>query len=399
MQQPDCNNVSKRRGTDIHAFHARMNDYVCRRIQVVYDRYGFEPLHSPIIEAFDDMDDSVYPSIHIPYKCYHFDGYDLDEMDANAYTSDFVQSDARILGANSRIADAEMVMIAHDCLDEIGFTDFTISLNHSKIIEDIGKKSGVTSNSSFSKIQHIVDCVSDLIQTNTREKLEKSKISECVIQTVCNLLEQSIDDPFEVLDNIREYIGDSEGIDELEEILSFLPSNIIKKVKFDFALASGSKYYSGLMLKATIKHTKKGTILKGGQFNNADGYNIPDDQAIYSVGMSIFLDRIIDAIKELRLDSTLPIASHKIFILDNPKYQYELVALASLLRTEFDVSILYGIKNYEKAYQYAKHYDYGAIIELVDDNKLIVALSDNMQEHSRLTNFLDKSRYSEYVMV
>lgn len=335
----------------------------------------------------------MYPDIKKPYKRYQLQESFRDDDVDKGHFREFIQCDGDIVGASSLLADAEITMIAYDGLSEIGFSDFTIRLNHRKIIHGIAEKSGINSQEGFLQIQRAID-FADKVSKNgvegIKKDLEKRKITDAVITTICDLISQITDNPLETLDNIRDYLSDSsiaiEGINELKEILSYIPENIRKTIKIDFTLARGADYYTGFILEAVINNINLGAVLGGGRFDNL--VEAFCDEKFPAVGMAFGLERIITAMNELDLTKQLHISLNKVFIVDNSNFQNAIVECASKLRNGFDVSILYGIENYNDALIYARHCNYGAIIEFKDNNRLRVTMNSKTPYALKLNNAL-----------
>lgn len=193
--------------SDVKGFDARVKDYVLGKIKEVYENYGFEPLYTPIIENAEVFNGhhgegekllfklkdkqgmelvlkydstvplarviSMYPEIQKPYKRYQLQESFRDDDVDKGHFREFVQCDGDVVGATTLLADAEIIMIAYDGLNKIGFSDFTIRINHRKIIQGIAEKAGIYSDSGFIKIQRAIDM---LIKSLKMEWLELSKI-------------------------------------------------------------------------------------------------------------------------------------------------------------------------------------------------------------------------------
>lgn len=413
--------------SDVVGFDARVKDYVLEKIKMVYERYGFEPLYTPILENAEVFNGhhgegekllfklkdkngtdlvlkydstvplarvvSMYPEIPKPYKRYQLQESFRDDDVDKGHFREFIQCDGDIVGADTLVADAEIAMIAHEGLSEIGFSNFTIRLNHRKIIHGIAEKSGICSEEGFLQIQRAIDFADKVIKNGVegiKKDLERRKIADTVINTICDLVQKVTDNPFETLDNIQDYLSDSnvalEGVKELREILSYIPENVRKTIRIDFTLARGADYYTGFILEAVINNIELGAVLGGGRFDNL--VEAFCNEKIPAVGMAFGLERIITAMEELELTKQLQISPQKVLIVDNSNFQNEIVECASKLRTSFDVSILYGIENHDDAKIYARHCNYGAIIEFKSKNKLKVTMNANAPYALRLNNAL-----------
>lgn len=423
--------------SDVIGFDARIKDYVLNKVKRVYEKYGFEPLYTPIIENAEVFNGhhgegeqllfklkdkhgkelvlkydstvplarvvSMHPDIPKPYKRYQLqESFRDDEVDKGHFR-EFIQCDGDIVGAATLMSDAEIVMIAYDGLNEIGFSDFTIRLNHRKIIHGIAEKSGVCSQEGILQIQRAIDYADKVMRVGVegiRKDLKRRKITDAVIDTICDLVQKVTDDPITTLDNIQEYLAESpvalEGIEEIREILSYIPENVKNAVKIDFTLARGADYYTGFIIEAIINNIKLGAVLGGGRFDNL--VEAFCDEKIPAVGMAFGLERIITAMNELGLTKQLQISPQKVLIMDNAQFRHEIIECACSLRSSFDVSILYGVEDYKEAHEYALHCNYGAVIEFKDKHELSITVNEKTPYLMRLEDALKVYGY-DYVEI
>ena len=413
--------------SDVKGFDARVKDYVLGKIKEVYENYGFEPLYTPIIENAEVFNGhhgegekllfklkdkqgmdlvlkydstvplarviSMYPEIQKPYKRYQLQESFRDDDVDKGHFREFVQCDGDVVGANTLLADAEIIMIAYDGLDKIGFSDFTIRINHRKIIQGIAEKAGIYSDSGFIKIQRAIDYADKIIKNGVagiKQDLEKRNVSDTVINVICDLVNIVTEDPFETLDKIQGYLADSnsalEGIQELREILTYIPSKVLSKVKIDFTLARGADYYTGFIIESIINNIELGAVLGGGRFDNL--VEAFCDEKVPAVGMAFGLERIITAMKELELTDKLEIYPKKVIILDNSELQYDIIKCSSILREKFDVSILYGVYEDKLLYQNETTYKGGVVIQFINTNKVIVKTRNNTHYVMDVKNML-----------
>lgn len=413
--------------SDVKGFDARVKDYVLGKIKEVYENYGFEPLYTPIIENAEVFNGhhgegekllfklkdkqgmelvlkydstvplarviSMYPEIQKPYKRYQLQESFRDDDVDKGHFREFVQCDGDVVGATTLLADAEIIMIAYDGLDKIGFSDFTIRINHRKIIQGIAEKAGIYSDSGFIKIQRAIDYADKIIKNGVagiKQDLEKRNVSDTVINVICDLVNIVTEDPFETLDKIQGYLADSnsalEGIQELREILTYISSNVLSKVKIDFTLARGADYYTGFIIESIINNIELGAVLGGGRFDNL--VEAFCDEKVPAVGMAFGLERIITAMKELELTDKLEIYHKKVIILDNSELQHDIIKCSSILREKFDVSILYGVYEDKLLYQNETTYEGGVVIQFINTNKVIVKTRNNTHYVMDVKNML-----------
>jgi histidyl-tRNA synthetase len=104
----------------------------------------------------------------------------------------------------------------------------------------------------------------------------------------------------EKLAAIQSLLGHTEtgkqGIKELETV--HLQSQL-SNLQFDFTLARGLNYYTGVIFEVKAKNVQMGSIGGGGRYDDLTGlFGVPN---IPGVGISFGVDRIYDVLEELNL--------------------------------------------------------------------------------------------------
>ncbi len=102
-------------------------------------------------------------------------------------------------------------------------------------------------------------------------------------------------------------------IDEMEMLFTFLDAmGSLDNIQFDFSLARGLDYYTGLIYEAVLTGSDRGSIAGGGRYDGLvgmfSGKNIP------AVGVSIGIERIF-AILERKAEEQKQIRATKTNIL------------------------------------------------------------------------------------
>jgi histidyl-tRNA synthetase len=88
--------------------------------------------------------------------------YRDDDVDKGHFR-EFIQCDADVVGAKDLSSDAEVVLMAHDGLEKFGFDDYTIRINHRKIIESLAEKAGIHGKDGFLEVQRAIDDADKII--------------------------------------------------------------------------------------------------------------------------------------------------------------------------------------------------------------------------------------------
>lgn len=243
---------------------------------------------------------------------------------------EFYQCDFDIAGQyDSMVPDAEILRVTVEVLDALEIKDFSIKLNHRKILDGIFEICGVPED----KIRTISSAV---------DKLDKSPWAEVKKEMV----EEKQLDPA-VADKIGEYVvlnGDetlltrlqadetlcgnkraSQGMAEMATLFSYLKvMRVLPRIKFDLSLARGLDYYTGLIYEAvtplssgkvpqTGERKKKnadadadrsdddsvgvGSIAAGGRYDNLVGMFTGKSTGVPCVGISIGVERVFSLLK------------------------------------------------------------------------------------------------------
>jgi histidyl-tRNA synthetase len=179
---------SPRGFADRSAADIRATEQMVARIRRVYERYGFEPVETPLVEyteslgkflpdldrpnegvfSFrDEGDDDTSPWLSLrydltaplaryvaanyerlskPYRSYRFGWVFRNEKPGPGRFRQFMQFDADTVGSASPAADAEMCMMAADTLEALGIPrgQYVIKVNSRKVLDGALQGIGVT---------------------------------------------------------------------------------------------------------------------------------------------------------------------------------------------------------------------------------------------------------------
>jgi histidyl-tRNA synthetase len=178
---------SPRGFADRSAADIRATEQMVARIRRVYERYGFEPVETPLVEyteslgkflpdldrpnegvfSFrDEGDDDTSPWLSLrydltaplaryvaanyerlskPYRSYRFGWVFRNEKPGPGRFRQFMQFDADTVGSASPAADAEMCMMAADTLEELGIPrgQYVIKVNSRKVLDGVMEAIGL----------------------------------------------------------------------------------------------------------------------------------------------------------------------------------------------------------------------------------------------------------------
>ena len=301
------------------------------KIQKTYERFGFLPLDTPVIESADvllakaggetekqiyrfnkgDSDLALrfdltvplakyvteyYPNLTFPFRRYQIGKVYRGEKAQRGRYREFYQCDIDIIGEEelSLINDAEIPSIIYNTFKELGFDDFTISINNRKILNGLFEAVGL--NDKSVDILRIIDKIDKIGKENVVKEIKDLGVEEDKIDTIINFISitGNVEETIKSLKNLN---IDNElfnlGINELESVASNIklfgvPS---ENYKIDLTIARGLDYYTGTVYETFLnKYRQLGSVCSGGRYDNLSSYYT--DKKMPGVGVSIGLTRL-----------------------------------------------------------------------------------------------------------
>lgn len=341
----------------------RKREYVIGVIKQVYERYGFEPLETPAVENIETLmgkygeegnqlifkilkrgehektgeaDLALRYDLTVPlarvvaqyqnelpkfFKRYQIQPVWRADRPARGRFREFYQCDVDVLGSRSMVVEAELIAAASDALVALGFNDFTILLNHRKVLEKIMKVQGIDP-SQFSDAVTALDKLDKIPPQRVRDELEAQGIFFSGWEELLSLLhydlnalraEHASDDNetwnTDMLDRLLMAMGGSEeahanqGLNELRHILKYAAESSAKsRLRLAPNLARGLSYYTGTIMEIRVPDLA-GSLGGGGRYDNLVGMFLGKD--VPACGFSLGLERIIVVMSERGMFPTI----------------------------------------------------------------------------------------------
>ena len=338
----------------------RRREYVMRRIREVYERYGFEPLETPAVENIETLtgkygeegnqlifkilkrgehektgeaDLALRYDLTVPlarvvaeygerlpkfFKRYQMQPVWRADRPARGRFREFYQCDVDWTGTRSMIVEAELCAAACDALKELGFTNFTIRLNHRQVLAGVLDRAGVAAEKHADALTALDKLDRVGAEGVAKELLARGVSGEAGVMLLRFFegvagLEQATDavdvgsaeaqrEGFNtaVLGRLVEFVGDNEqgarGVDELRQILQFAEaSGVGSRIRVDPSLARGLSYYTGAIMEINVP-ALAGSLGGGGRYDDLVG--MFSKQSIPACGFSLGLERIIVVMTE-----------------------------------------------------------------------------------------------------
>jgi histidyl-tRNA synthetase len=340
----------------------RRREYVIGIIKEVYERYGFEPLETPAVENIETLlgkygeegnqlifkilkrgvhegtgeaDLALRYDLTVPlarvvaeyrdklpkfFKRYQIQPVWRADRPARGRFREFYQCDVDVLGSRSMVVEAELCAAVHDVLTKLGFTDFTIRLNHRQALTGMLEAAGVPVDRHADALIAL-DKLDKIGRAGVGLEMKERGIAEeaggalldffdgiaeleqaAHIAAATNEGAQSEAEMLSaaLLGRMVEFVGDHEtgarGVDELRQIIRFAAATGLgTKIRIDPSLARGLSYYTGTIMEINVPDLA-GSLGGGGRYDNLVGMFLGQD--VPACGFSLGLERIIVVMTE-----------------------------------------------------------------------------------------------------
>lgn len=310
------------------------------KIRKSYERFGFLPLDTPIIEMADvllakaggETEKQIYRfnkgendlalrfdltvplakyvceynnDISFPFKRYQIGKVYRGERPQKGRYREFYQCDIDIIGDGtlSIVNDAEIPSVIYTTIKEFGFDNFTIRMNNRKILNGLFAELELEKDSV--EIMRIIDKLEKIGIDNVVKCLQDLNIEKTKIDKILDFIqiEGTTDEKLEKLSKLN-FTNELflEGLNELKEVVKYVRLFGVPDANFkvDLTIARGLDYYTGTVYETFLNDYRElGSICSGGRYDNlAEFYT---DKKMPGVGVSIGLTRLFSKLSELNI--------------------------------------------------------------------------------------------------
>ncbi len=288
--------------------------------------------------------------ITFPFKRYQVQPVWRADRPQKGRYREFYQCDADIIGSNSEWPEVELSLLVHDVFQALALEDYVLKINHREILFGLANWLGL-------KGQEIPFCatVDKLDKIGTEKVVEEIRALGPDAAKLNAFQELLATNGPESLEKIESIIADNIGTAFVKNYFQTLAQfeNRLLKVEFDWTLARGLSYYTGLIFEAKPTSVQMGSILGGGRYDNLTGmFGLPN---VSGVGISFGIDRIFDVLEELQLFPREFGSSRKVLIthLDKASFLHAAAVLDNLRAQGINADLYPDIVKMKKQISYA----------------------------------------------
>jgi histidyl-tRNA synthetase len=242
-------------------------------------------------------------SLALPFKRYQMQPVWRADRPQKGRYREFYQCDADVVGTDSLLCEAEIILMIHEVFQNLGITDFTLKINNRKILAGIAEAIGVPGQEGTLSVA--IDKLDKIGQDKVLDELRERGFSDEVVGRLLPLFTLDTSDTTQLMQTLKTWLADSataqQGIQELEETLQLADQYGLRgsKVQLDPTLARGLSYYTGAIFEVKANGVSIGSVSGGGRYDNLTGaFGMP---GLSGVGISFGVDRIYDVMDELDL--------------------------------------------------------------------------------------------------
>ena len=402
------------------------------KIQKSYEKFGFVPLDTPIIEMsevllakaggetekqiyrFNKGDNDLalrfdltvplakyiteyYGSLSFPFRRYQIGKVYRGERPQKGRFREFYQCDIDIIGDGelSIINDSEMPSIIYTTIKELGFENFTICINNRKILNGLFRE--LKQEDLSVDIMRIIDKLEKIGEENVIASLKDLGVSEDAISKIMEFIKikGTTDEKLQALENLQ--FNDElfiQGLTELKQVVNYVRMFGVpdKNFKVDLTIARGLDYYTGTVYETFLNEYREiGSVCSGGRYDNlAEFYT---DKKLPGVGVSIGLTRLFYKLNELNAIKETQKSIAEVLIAPMTENIERALEVSKILRDNgINTEVYLEDKKIKSKFKYADHLQIPYVITIGEDeieNKTVSL--KNMENGEQQTISLDEA--------
>lgn len=239
-----------------------------------------------------------------PFKRYHIGTVWRAEKPQKGRFREFMQCDFDTIGTEANASDIETLLVIHDLMEALGFSGFTIRVNHRQLLNGLLEKLGLAETSVG-----VLRALDKLPKIGAGKVIEEMTLGVGVPEPSAR---QVLDfagltgSPEEILAQVGRLVSGNargeEGVARLSELFAVCRTAGIdsRKLALDVSIARGLDYYTGTIYETFLSDLPGiGSVCSGGRYDNLAG--LFTKEKLPGVGASLGLDRLLAAMEELGL--------------------------------------------------------------------------------------------------
>ncbi len=271
--------------------------------------------------------------IAFPFKRYQMQPVWRADRPQKGRYREFYQCDADVVGTSSLLCEAEIIAMINQVFALLGIKDFTIQVNHRKLLMGISEAIGASGRQTELAVS--LDKLNKMGPEKVLKELESKGFSNHQLTKLEPVLQwQGTWE--ELAQPLSDFLGHSDagknGIQDIETTLQYVGNMGLADphVMINASLARGLTYYTGTIFEVVVNNVQIGSLGGGGRYDDLTGiFGLPD---VSGVGISFGVDRIYDVMEQLQLFPVEKLSFSEVLLvaLDDESERYALAVLSKL---------------------------------------------------------------------
>jgi histidyl-tRNA synthetase len=228
------------------------------------------------------------------FRCYQVQPVWRADTPGKGRFREFYQCDADVVGSASRLAETELLAASSECLQKLGFGDFTLRLNHRGLLRAIVELCGVPSAREIDAIIAI-DKLDKVGRDGVDDELSRKGIAGDSRKQLLDIISERAS-----LEHVGKAVANGEkgraAVDDIRTVIDLCQATpAAGRVAFDISLARGLDYYTGCIYEAEAPGLAS-SLGGGGRYDQLVGSFL--GKPVPACGFSLGLERILGVMEE-----------------------------------------------------------------------------------------------------
>jgi histidyl-tRNA synthetase len=241
--------------------------------------------------------------VTFPFKRYQIQPVWRADRPQKGRYREFYQCDADVVGTNSLLCEAEILLMIKEAMNNLGFTNYTTKINHRGVLNGIADLIGASGKET--ELFVAIDKLDKIGESKVREELMTKGFTADNLDVVFSILNKKGSNTEKIeflLQQFKTVASGQKGVDDLKSVFDLLTNfgSNDDHVELDLSLARGLSYYTGCIFEVKINNVSIGSVSGGGRYDNLTA-SFGDKENLSGVGFSFGIDRLYDAMEELTI--------------------------------------------------------------------------------------------------
>ena len=377
----------------------KIRNYINDTLKEVFEKYGYQPLETPILCYYDllagkydesnDILNEIYKltdqgdrklglrydltvpfakciaitkDLRLPFKRYEIGRVFRDGPVKTGRDREFIQCDVDVVGISGQMIEAEIISLFLDGCDKLDI-DVLIKYNSRNLMSGLIKEQNIA-DELVSSVITIIDKLEKISEAEIIEEFNKIGVSQQTALNLLNIFKLNINELNKLYENTNNELI-KKGLEEIKELESYIVKlGIQDKTKFVATLARGQEYYTGNVFEAYSKELTC-SIGGGGRYDNMITDFINDGNAYPAVGISFGLSAIYEILRKREQFKNKSLID--IYVIPMNTKKESLILANNLRKLGYKVDIEMNDRKLKKSFEFANRENIPYVIVLGED--------------------------------